>query len=101
RHTRFSPDWSSDVCSSDLPGLFEHGDFEGFVELGIKMPVRFGEVDVAEVEPLAGKVFGKCRRPRIIQHSLNLGPQRLWISQIAEIGRASCRERAAIRADTV
>src|SRR5215475_15702633 len=24
RHTRFSRDWSSDVCSSDLPGIREH-----------------------------------------------------------------------------
>src|SRR5436309_7688778 len=25
RHTRFSRDWSSDVCSSDLPGVAESG----------------------------------------------------------------------------
>src|SRR5690606_39900720 len=27
RHTRFSRDWSSDVCSSDLPVLFLRGAF--------------------------------------------------------------------------
>src|SRR5690606_15475694 len=34
--TRFSRDWSSDVCSSDLGGGVDHGDFDGglVVELG-------------------------------------------------------------------
>src|SRR6266700_5647066 len=29
RHTRFSRDWSSDVCSSDLPGRGQRGHDEG------------------------------------------------------------------------
>src|SRR5690606_39711536 len=28
-HTRFSRDWSSDVCSSDLPGRFPAGAWKG------------------------------------------------------------------------
>src|SRR5690606_39551090 len=38
RHTRFSRDWSSDVCSSDLveyirtePGRFAHGEYKGYM----------------------------------------------------------------------
>src|SRR5690606_39481598 len=35
RHTRFSRDWSSDVCSSDLENdLFNLGDENGKVALG-------------------------------------------------------------------
>src|SRR5690606_40310033 len=33
RHTRFSRDWSSDVCSSDLP-LFVHGEILALDEQG-------------------------------------------------------------------
>src|SRR5690606_40339135 len=46
RHTRFSRDWSSDVCSSDL----------GTVEAGI---VRFDSIDALRAAPegsLAGKI---------------------------------------------
>src|SRR6266511_3018962 len=37
RHTRFSRDWSSDVCSSDLPGQEEQAeeqDDRGMLEAG-------------------------------------------------------------------
>src|SRR5690606_34496838 len=38
RHTRFSRDWSSDVCSSDLESLDElHGPTQGVVELPLHM----------------------------------------------------------------
>src|SRR5207302_8133375 len=71
RHTRFSRDWSSDVCSSDLgPG---HGVGRTFCEG--RDPAQVGGRVLPpersrEVDELAG---GEAH---------------------AEIGRASCRERA-------
>src|SRR5690606_40610497 len=60
RHTRFSRDWSSDVCSSDLPGdealqehaaiikealaLAAHG-FKGFAQFAVA--VAAGQADAA------------------------------------------------------
>src|SRR5690606_41206914 len=38
RHTRFSRDWSSDVCSSDLVGALTRAGF-GFVEVGAATPL--------------------------------------------------------------
>src|SRR5690606_39310474 len=47
RHTRFSRDWSSDVCSSDLPEVSTH------LELGGSLPlltlVDHGKLDAALV----------------------------------------------------
>src|SRR5439155_10207301 len=33
RHTRWPRDWSSDVCSSDLPALYQRVNVEGTVKL--------------------------------------------------------------------
>src|SRR5690606_40254332 len=43
RHTRFSRDWSSDVCSSDLALEFNNVQDDSHVELG----VLSGDVDMA------------------------------------------------------
>src|SRR5690606_41240905 len=70
RHTRFSRDWSSDVCSSDL------ADFA-----------------YTKVTSIRGRFV---QRPREIvrQISYNCKLQR---SESAQIGRASCREREESR----
>src|SRR5690606_40904650 len=36
RHTRFSRDWSSDVCSSDLLGVYQLGEEEEAARYGVK-----------------------------------------------------------------
>src|SRR5690606_39682290 len=77
RHTRFSRDWSSDVCSSDLCFL------SGGAGVGHRCGVRGGRVrrdavtmsSVRHHYPVPGKW-----RPTV------------------EIGRASCRERVEIAA---
>src|SRR5690606_39795879 len=93
RHTRFSRDWSSDVCSSDL-------------EVGDRL------VQHARHDSRAREVHGdlstglESEEPRFsLALSLGLGlevcllelrhPQVvLWVrEELLQIGRASCRER--------
>src|SRR5690606_40304912 len=83
RHTRFSRDWSSDVCSSDLQQLEADGRNPG--QVALEMNQKFQD-DV----PL---------------HRLALGGQMAMLSDIYQsdecqalykIGRASCRERVWI-----
>src|SRR5690606_41143281 len=77
RHTRFSRDWSSDVCSSDLDAVPGEGAFgestrESALPWDRIRPVNFG------------------RETRLSQ-----------ALALLEIGRASCRERADIAAGAV
>src|SRR5690606_40193415 len=74
RHTRFSRDWSSDVCSSDLPFGSAYAGTPT-----VERPGDFKEVIREVLQYTNGKV-------RIIV------PSRL------KIGRASCRERVLILA---
>src|SRR3546814_8647120 len=71
-------DWSSDVCSSDLPDSFLR--VAGVVEHLVTLAV-----DDIEVEVLEDAAEG----------SLHLRPSKpsIGILSIEEIGRASCRER--------
>ena len=39
-----------------------HRDSQQFVELGVQVGIRFGEVNVAEVKPLSGKIARECGR---------------------------------------
>src|SRR5690606_40861223 len=45
RHTRFSRDWSSDVCSSDLG---ERAVIEGVGATGCDLPEGFGQGGIAQ-----------------------------------------------------
>src|SRR5690606_40765366 len=78
RHTRFSRDWSSDVCSSDLL-------LQGKFEVAQKM-------DLEEEEPVQGK-FETAQRVAAEEEEL-LQPKSNNTG-LPEIGRASCRARAA------
>src|SRR5690606_39457593 len=83
RHTRFSRDWSSDVCSSDLHQfgdgcLTARGEKRADVEDAEQAAVRFDDI---EVERLAGV------RVRVAEVLDGLAGQ---------IGRASCRERVEV-----
>src|SRR5688500_20254903 len=79
RHTRLQGDWSSDVCSSDLPsngGRFRlvHRD---------TVALSFAE-NVASRNGCKGREGGKTSNPRS-----GLGA----LGGRCEIGRAACRER--------
>src|SRR5690606_39540170 len=94
RHTRFSRDWSSDVCSSDLVDPIN----------GI---IIFAQTDVdihtynSEFETFSGLRTGFYLYTSPLQslnHSFRLGYQVILQNRHGynEIGRASCRERAYI-----
>src|SRR5690606_39294801 len=91
RHTRFSRDWSSDMCSSDLhitiiaategmqfdrvdPGLIEN-----MYRIMIDPHITIAELP--EVRGVAGGILGEFHRERYAT---------------SEIGRASCRETVQV-----
>src|SRR5690606_39644513 len=88
RHTSFSRDWSSDVCSSDLAyGPKLHGlardkyDLEEIVENSLRKAGLWDEVKDRLNQPGTGLSGGQ--------------QQRLCIARtiaVSQIGRASCRE---------
>src|SRR5690606_40662921 len=92
RHTRFSRDWSSDVCSSDLffsylEFVFYLGRYGGLNTQFLSFPGRRRN---------SGAHHKVARRPVCLIRMLNLGA---WARHAAlfvlayQIGRASCRER--------
>src|SRR5690606_40046090 len=77
RHTRFSRDWSSDVCSPDL-GVYE-------------VNVQGGQVIYASADArffIPGDLYEA--RPEGL---VNLGEQKRNEWRAEQIGRASCREK--------
>src|SRR5690606_41135894 len=97
RHTRFSRDWSSDVCSSDLlaPAFVQRADqFVGLdahvVEENAAGVQRAGSqlVDGSMRQAFAFDVYHEHRQ------AVSAG---LGLLELLEIGRASCRERGCIR----
>src|SRR5690606_39444278 len=95
RHTRFSRDWSSDVCSSDLTG--------------------WGTDPRLTATYLAGKEIltffvGNLNKSAIVSHLIKgditfvfMSPTRTkaFVVGAMKIGRAACRERDAISAERV
>src|SRR5690606_40595536 len=92
RHTRFSRDWSSDVCSSDL--LRTHAPSTYKIPLASDVPGVFN-VRLAEWSVNPERTIGRSK-------AVGEPPLMLAISVVEalgmavaslEIGRASCRER--------
>src|SRR5690606_39454200 len=96
--TRFSRDWSSDVCSSDL----EPPDAVKIRDLIFSFGVR----SINWKSALCSESTGTIRDLDLLSRSFIKGPNVTSVSlfamamslpaRIAEIGRASCRERAQI-----
>src|SRR5207302_3978355 len=93
RHTRFSRDWSSDVCSSDLiRRVTQNLDPRGYEVVPVAAP--------NDVEKAHHYLW------RFWQHMPKAGHitifDRTWYGRVlverVEIGRASCRERLEITA---
>src|SRR5690606_39600560 len=91
RHTRFSRDWSSDVCSSDLGfAVFTVGSFACSLAPNISSMVAFRVVQalgasmmIAMGPAIITRVFPPTER------GMALGIN----SMVVELGRASGRER--------
>src|SRR5690606_40380673 len=89
RHTSFSRDWSSDVCSSDLEledpfHVLPRQDMEWILEFGKVTPESSMEL-LATMQPTSQ--FGE-----MFQYSNVLASAAGYVA--AQIGRASCREIA-------
>src|SRR5207302_2692824 len=80
RHTRFSRDWSSDVCSSDLQGSLDF--FEGVPVVSFGWVALFILIYIVLIGPV-DYLFLKKVVKRL---------EWTWVT-FPEIGRASCRER--------
>src|SRR5690606_39361624 len=93
RHTRFSRDWSSDVCSSDLPVIsaqslpsFDNSAMDGFSLRAPQGLVAGVELDVAGTS-VAG---GGQAWPGADAQEVMTG------AYMPEIGRGWCRERGRV-----
>src|SRR5690606_40991589 len=84
RHTRFSRDWSSDVCSSDLRAAH--------LRCARKLRAEPGGVMTPDVSIL----LVTYNHERYIQRTLESVAAQSASHSIEEIGRASCREREAV-----
>src|SRR5690606_40880286 len=81
RHTRFSRDWSSDVCSSDLPSIIKD------IERVIRLLAARGDMGILLVEQYYD--FAQA----LADHYAVMARGELRRQGAGEIGRASCRER--------
>src|SRR2546429_4843922 len=79
RHTRCSRDWSSDVCSSDLPLDVE--------------PIAVDSTDeIGEVARAFDQVHREAVRLASNEAALRGNVNAMFVN-LSQIGRASCRER--------
>src|SRR5690606_39919286 len=88
RYTRFSRDWSSDVCSSDLKLLVRGGR-------GPQIPVPIQTERKLHIRPPVAAQHLKRRLGLLLSNALGgLGPLQVAAGPLhLEIGRASCRGR--------
>src|SRR5690606_40075257 len=91
RHTRFSRDWSSDVCSSDLTQ--GEGSLTELPTGGYRIPfVRRFDRSVSDVWSAISSPDGlDAWFPTTLRHEGVVGTA--ITETFEEIGRASCRER--------
>src|SRR5690606_40585497 len=94
RHTRFSRDWSSDVCSSDLLVI------NAFLAAEDKTFYEHSGIDIRGIVRAAVTNFrnmGGDRRPEGASTITQQVAKNFLLSNEVsiEIGRASCRERGA------
>src|SRR5690606_40133739 len=92
RHTRFSRDWSSDVCSSDLPPMSTEAPAVRVVTDSTACLPAPGDDDAPVVVPLR-VVSGE----ESWREGVDITPEE--VAARIEIGRASRRESGESRAD--
>src|SRR5207247_7513439 len=91
RHTRSTRDWSSDVCSSDLPTCMPA---EGLLFLTVVcIPEAHRLVPTGRGQPLPIRTEGDPPDWTLVPSE----DQHFLAAACIQIGRASCRERVEIR----
>src|SRR5690606_39387765 len=101
RHTRFSRDWSSDVCSSDLyQGIKARGS--GYVDGGLyaNNPAMVGLAQALH-SVLQGLSTQQTEAPRESGLADTTGLLLLSLGNGFKSGRASCRQRVEITGVTI
>src|SRR5690606_41073093 len=93
RHTRFSRDWSSDVCSSDLwaKNAYQTGEEALFERIRI-----YNEIDIRSNYYIANFIrqnAGRRKNTNLRWRDSDLEVLENSGRVADEIGRASCRER--------
>src|SRR5690606_40322269 len=94
RHTRFSRDWSSDVCSSDLrtpPGVFTRHRAVQWAGHSTGRPFSERRRSTGRGRP-TGR--GRSAGGGVLAEARELGGREQRSGR--EIGRASCRERGGV-----
>src|SRR5690606_40326421 len=86
RHTRFSRDWSSDVCSSDLGSNGEANEIAKYAERWVRTLEQLSTISLA-VDAVWSNKGGQYIPP-----THTFGYFAIYRGT-EEIGRASCRER--------
>src|SRR5690606_40162563 len=99
-HTRFSRDWSSDVCSSDLKGVKRLVSRDRFVDLARHLLVVLvaGAVAFGYAKDVAPDL-ARLSRAGAVAGLWVVGEALFGLALRVEIGRASCRARASLLAD--
>src|SRR5690606_39610952 len=96
RHTRFSRDWSSDVCSSDL-GLLETGTELAAEQFALPVAVAAPKINIAGFPAVTVEETENSVTVTGDGFSVAFDKTAGVMSSFKkEIGRASCREREEI-----
>src|SRR5690606_40379458 len=82
RHTRFSRDWSSDVCSSDLLGIVP-AELEHLIVPEMRLRLRGNGLEKKDLAMLDVLATADWERPLYVNNTS--------LAQF-KIGRASCRD---------
>src|SRR5690606_40375316 len=98
RHTRFSRDWSSDVCSSDLAT-------GSSIEASVLITANLVDLKVPQIWAKAissshGKILARIGANHVIYPEREAG-ERVAHLVSGQIGRASCRERVQLSVHAV
>src|SRR5699024_11929012 len=94
RHTTSKRDWSSDVCSSDL--------VDGFITLNQSIAdfyrEKYTDLPAAVLLPNAVERVAQTSYDGRLHEKAGLKPDQKIL--LFQIGRASCRDREGVRAET-
>src|SRR5690606_40795554 len=100
RHTRFSRDWSSDVCSSDLsgPAIFDNADnWYDETNSVFKAPSSWAATDDVVIANSSQPILFNLDQSAVTVNTLSVEAS----YRGAKIGRAACRGREYSGLDVV